>query len=599
MDQEIFYRDFELDTRRANPETRTVPASLSSETPVRRFFGIEILSHQKESIDFCRLENGSLPLLYDHDRNQIIGRAEKIRLVDGKLRAVLRFAKTEKANEWWDLIKDNILRGISIGYRIMKMEPTGQSEDGEPRFTATRWMPYECSLTPIAADMQVGINRHVPLLNTKGNKMEIVENLSDKKLEKAQRTAIFEERQRARNITAITDLYPDNREVRQAAASALSEGTSLADFQRTITPMLGSPRPLPYDRTPVSELGMSRKDVQNFSVLRAVRALVAAKLEGKSAEKIAPYEMECSLQVSQQLGRESRGFFIPLDVQRSGSWATRAAPLDSVENIHLVGTEHLAGEFIDALRSECQCINAGARVLAGLVGNVSIPRLTGSATFAWIAEGADSSDSEPTTDSVTLSPETVSGSVPITRRLTLQSSPDVEMLIRNDLILGASLALDVASLQGSGSSNVPEGIISTTGVSTSTIASAASPTWSEICEFETTLATSNALRGSLRYMVTPAIAKALKTTAKDSGSGIMLLQGGVLNDYPCVITNNLPTSGILFGNFNDLLIGIWGQVDVLPDTATLAKSGGIVLRCFLDANCAVRYPQSFCINAAP
>jgi len=595
MPDQILFRTLDIDASRADDKTRQVDASLSSEEPVERFFGCEILSHQPSAVDMSRAADG-LPLLFSHDPEQIIGLAERIRIEAGKLRASLRFATTPKADELWSLVRDGILRGVSIGYRILKMEPSGQTADGESIFTASRWQPLEASLVAVGADGTVGIGRSRSTLSLRNSTMNTPENSSVSGGSSLAR----EERMRCIDINAIANFYPANEEIRNAAKHAIESGMPLTTFQSQVLPLLGSRSPqIEIDDTPVNLLGLSQRETKQFSILRAVRALVSAKLEGKSAEKIAPFELECSAEIAGRLGKESRGFYLPLDVQRSGNWSQRALPLDSSQNSDLVATDHLAGSFIDALRSQSQCVAAGAQVLTGLIGNIAIPKLAGSAVFAWVAEGADSSDSEPTTDSVTLTPKTVTSSVPITRRLTLQSSPQVELLIRNDLVLGASLALDIACLRGSGASNEPRGISATSGINTSSIASAGAPTWAEICEFETTLAVDNALRGSLRYMVTPSVGKNLKITPKDAGSGQMLLQGGLLNDYVCIISNNLATDGILFGNFNDLLVGVWGVIDVLPDVATLAKSAGVVLRCFLDADCSVRYPQSFCLGVIP
>lgn len=412
---------------------------------------------------------------------------------------------------------------------------------------------------------------------------------------------------RIRNIQEIVNLYPHVNEIRDLGQKAMKEGVPLADFQGQVIPLLGKARALPYDQTPVTELGLSTKEVKDFSVLRAVRALVQSQLEGTPPNKIAPFEMECSREIADKLKRESRGFFIPFDVQSRSNWyhpglapavpQVRAVPMDTTENVHLVGTSHLAASFIDVLRAAAVVLRAGGRTLTGLIGNVDIPAFLSSAAFSWIDEDDDSPDTEPTTGTLALSPKTISGSVPITRRLLKQSSPDIEMLVRNDLIEGAALGIDSGAINGTGAADDPTGILATTGVGTETIATAGQPTWANLVAFEGTVGASNALRGALRYLITFPVMTHCKTTSKDTGSGRFLMEGGEINGYIAEPTTQMPSNGILFGNFNDVLVGFWGTLDINVDVATKAKQGGIVLRAFQDVDVGVRHGASFCKNA--
>jgi len=240
---------------------------------------------------------------------------------------------------------------------------------------------------------------------------------------------------------------------------------------------------------------------------------------------------------------------------------------------------------------------AGAQALPGLVGNVSIPAFTAASAFGWLAEDADSADTQPVTGAVTFSPKTVSGSVPITRRLLKQSSPAIEMLIRDDLVKGAAVAIDKGAIQGTGLLGQPTGIVIVSGVNTETITVPGQPTWANLVNFEVAVATDNALLGALRYIVTPAVAGFCKSTPKDAGSGLFLMENSQINGYPAEMTTQVPANGIIFGDFSALLVGFWGVLDINVDVSTKAASGGIVLRAFQDCDINVRYAVSFCINA--
>lgn len=150
-------RTLELDRAAINTASRTVPATLSTELPVARDFGSEVLLHTPDAIDMTRAGNG-LPLLFSHNREQIIGRVESITLEQNKLRGLLRFSENTQANEVWRDVEAGILTDLSIGYRIddMALDTTGQV------WNATRWTPMEVSVVTIPADHNCGIGRAEP-----------------------------------------------------------------------------------------------------------------------------------------------------------------------------------------------------------------------------------------------------------------------------------------------------------------------------------------------------------------------------------------------------------------------------------------------------
>src|SRR5574343_142891 len=112
-----FERLATLECREADPENRTVPASLSSETPVERWFGQEVLVHTTEAVDLSRAADG-VPMLWNHNTDQPIGVVDNIKVVKGKLRGFLRFSNNAKAQEVFKDVQEGFLRNISIGYQV-------------------------------------------------------------------------------------------------------------------------------------------------------------------------------------------------------------------------------------------------------------------------------------------------------------------------------------------------------------------------------------------------------------------------------------------------------------------------------------------------
>src|SRR5690606_30659300 len=106
---------------------RTVPLSFSSEAPVGRWFGEEILDHSSSSVRLGRLNNGGA-LLMDHDRNDQIGVVESAKIdKDRKGRAIVRFGRSARAQEIFQDVLDGIRRLVSVGYRIHKTETETRS----------------------------------------------------------------------------------------------------------------------------------------------------------------------------------------------------------------------------------------------------------------------------------------------------------------------------------------------------------------------------------------------------------------------------------------------------------------------------------------
>src|SRR5699024_7907609 len=231
---------------------------------------------------------------------------------------------------------------------------------------------------------------------------------------------------------------------------------------------------------------------------------------------------------------------------------------------------HLGASFIDALRARSLIMNLGPTLMPGLTADVSIPRLATAATSYWIAgDGSDGlTESTPTFDAVTLSPKTLGALVKLSRKMILQSDPDAEMLVRNDLAQVIAGAIDKAAMQGSGATNEPTGIVNVTGVSSGTF-TAAAPTFAEVVAMESALLGDNVDASAAAYLTTPTLAGSLKTTEQASGSnGAMIWQAGqqpgfgVVNGLRAAATKHVPTGKVILGNWADLIIGMWGGVDI-------------------------------------
>lgn len=229
--------------------------------------------------------------------------------------------------------------------------------------------------------------------------------------------------------------------------------------------------------------------------------------------------------------------------------------------------------LIGALRENLVAVKAGASLLSGLKGDVSIPVYAGT-TSAWKGENTDAADGAGAFSEVTMSPKRLTTYIDVSKMLLAQDSAGAEQLLLSDLN-GSILAKLESTIFGtaSGSTTQPAGVFY--GVS---YTSTGSTSWAKIVALESAVDTSNALMGKLAYISTPSLKGTFKTTAKDSGSGIFIAsEGGQVNGYPLYASSAVASGKVMFGNFADLLIGSWGAIDITVDPYTQAGKGAVRL----------------------
>ena len=560
-------------------EDRTYEFPFSSEYPVARYFGNEILSHDVKAADLSRLNDGA-PLLFNHNPDKVIGVVERA-YIDGKKRrgyARVRFSRNPFAQEVLSDVKDGVLRNVSFGYSIDKMEERGSGD-----FVATAWSPYEVSVVSVPADPGVGIGRSLEAEQAASaaptpDPIPAMENTTPD-LAVVRAEAAEAERSRIAGISALCDKH----NMADLGRQLIESGRSIDDARAAVLDNLDTKQE-PVTMS-AAEIGLTAQESRSFSFLRAINYL--SNPTDRAAREAAAFEIEASEAAAAKLGRQSRGITVPQEVLRRDLNVGAATA-----GGNLVATELDAGSFIDLLRNASALDQAGATVLTGLTGNVAIPRQSGAATAYWVAESGSPTESQQTVDQVSLVPRTCAAYTDFSRRLMIQSSIDVENMVRNDLARVIALKIDAAGLYGTGSSNEPLGLKNTTGIGTEDFAADA-PTFAEVVALESDVATANALLGSPVYLMNAAMRGNLKTTKKDAGSGIFIMENGEVNGYAGVLSNQVASGDLWFGNFADLIIGYFSGLDIMVDPYTHSTSGTVRVVALQDVDIAVRHPESF------
>jgi len=595
---------------------RTVCLSFSSEEPYERWFGDEILGHEKAEVRLGRLQDGG-PLLFNHDRDAHLGVTDEVSLENSLGKAVVRFGTGVFASEKFEDVKAGILQKVSVGYIVHRMVLEEESDE-KASYRVTDWEPLEVSLVTVPADNSVGVGRSVEEnwkrdfgefetnvdLSSRAESEE-TQNIQSTHIEVKEMDLTVEERAqiekdarkkahdaevaRVREISALGEQHGESlASLKADAQKAIKDGDSVEDFQRTVLDAMANADPL--DLTPATHLDLSKSELESFSLLKAINAHASGNWSK------AGFELECSNALAEKLERDAKGFFVPFDIQSRHQQRNMTVG-GTATGAELVGTEHGAGNFIDNLRAQALLGRLGAQVLPGLVGNLDLPRKTSSATFGFVAEDTGATLSDVGTGTLSLTPKILAGATSMSRSLLKQSAPSVEDMVMADLAMGAALGVDLAGFAGSGAANNPTGILNTTGVATSTILTPGSPTWAELVAFETAVNAADGLNGSLAYVSTAGVMGSMKTTEKAAGTAQFLMANGQANGYDVESSSQLAANTILFGNFNDVILAFWGVLDVVTDTATKVASGGLVLRVFSDCDVGVKHAQSFCKNA--
>lgn len=329
---------------------------------------------------------------------------------------------------------------------------------------------------------------------------------------------------------------------------------------------------------------------QRVSLMRVLQAGVEGRaLNGAEAEFHAEAE--------RRTGRKAQGLFLPMSALEARAVNTTTTANDTV------GTDHRADQYIGPLRNSLLARRLGVRVLSGLTGNVSIPRQSASTSVGWVAENSAVSDTNITTDAVTLTPRHAGGVSEMSRQLIQQGSPDIEALLRDDLSYMLAKAIDSALIIGGGA-NEPTGVLSTANILTANLATLS---WPNLLGMVKQLEEGNTLSASTAWLAAPAVRPKLMSTLKTAAVSGYLMEGGRVADIPAYFSNQVPINAVpapdtlraILGDWSQVLLGVWSEVDILvnPFAETSYNRGGVLVRAMTTCDVAVRQPTAF-VHAA-
>jgi len=594
--------------RKDSDNVLTFPAS--SEEPVERWYGTEVLSHEPSAVNLKRASAGALPLLFNHNVDDPIGMITGARVEKNRLVVDAKLFTTDRANEVKAMI-DGGLRNVSLAYQIHVIEEN--KETGIYR--ATDWQPLEISIVTVPADHTVGIGRQEseyevrmlrvsPPAHSATFKEEPMspeeERAAAAAADAAKRNSIGAVEAEKERRGAILNLCKSNKIDSRVEARWIEEGTPLTIVAKDILDVMEERGKL--NPVSASAVGLSAKETKEYSIFRAIRALKFGASNPKFHEEAA-FELECSRTVAKNLGRDlTSNILVPGEVLTrplGREAASRAmSTLPGAKGGYMVNVDNLG--FIDILRNRSVALNMGARNLSGLVGNVTFARQTGKASVTWQGgDGANITATDQALGQLSMTPKTAIAITDVSEQLLRQSTPSAEQFVMADLAADIAIdGVDNVVINGTGGAQ-PLGIKNTTGITSGQ--DAASATYAKILAFITSAATVNAVRGNPGFVTNTAGSAKLMTVQRFTSTDTPIWAGNMLDGqlvgFRAMSSEQLASANLLFGSWDEVIIGDWGVLELAMDHGgTRFNQAQVGIRAMWMVDVLVRYPQAFVLS---
>jgi HK97 family phage major capsid protein len=379
------------------------------------------------------------------------------------------------------------------------------------------------------------------------------------------------------NKGAITSAKAEMRKLNDAEQRAFA--SNLDEIKALDEKIAQAEKDMKSEKRSVNIIIKKEMNKDKFSLLRAIRN----RAEGRGFTDADMAVIEAGKNESRHAGVSSQGeIVLPVEYR-----ADILAGTDT-QGSEVVATDKLG--ILAPLRENLVMAKAGAEIITGLVGDVSIP-VYAKAQAGWATEVGASTDVGAGFTDVALSPLRLTAYMDISKRFLIQDSASAEALLKKEIVRAIAGKLEAtfwgttAAVAGTN----PGGFFASG--YTSVIDGAVA--WGDIIDMEAAVDANDALMGSLAYVTNAAGRGILKQLPKESGQAMYMMDpDGTMNGYPVHVSNHIPSlvtdteQGIVFGNFGDYVLGQWGAAaDILVDPYTQASTGQVrlVINSYFDA----------------
>jgi len=610
-----------------------IPVVVSTDAVVEVADGPEVLVHTADAID---LQRAPLPIIATHRGGQVnVGIVDELRVVAGQLRGVARFGTRAEAAGYEADVLARIIRSVSVGYARVKAK---YRQDGV--LITDRWMPTHAALVAEPADVGAGFYRErtdalpkfelqaaepAPEVSQPAAKAAAPEERSIVTQETNAAAGAHADNSAHRALPAVPNGTTGNRALemetnRKRGIENLCKAIGIDDGIRdhwigtglSVEVISDEALQIQQQRAAANpqstaKLGLSETESKRYSLMSAIRACADKNWTN------AGFELECSREIAKRTNTilDPNKFYVPFEVQGRSVAATNRSFMTpdarrqmgrdltvgtATAGGHLVGTDNMS--FIEVLRNRSVAYRMGARRMAGLVGNVTVPRQTAAATAYWLSTEATAlTESQQTFGQLALTPKTVGAYTEISRQLMLQSSPDAESIVTGDLGKVAGLALDIGVLRGSGTSGEPTGIVNTAGIGSVSGTGFIAAAFARALEFQTDVATANVMPNRGGYVTTPGVAASMMQAVKFAGTASPIWDGNVWDGemvgFSAMSSNQMAAASMLFGDWDQVVVAEWGVLQIEVNPYANFQAGIIGVRAMVSVDVGLRYAAAF------
>ncbi len=342
--------------------------------------------------------------------------------------------------------------------------------------------------------------------------------------------------------------------------------------------------------------------MKSYSLHKAIRAVLPGSQYSQPLDGVELEMHQETVKRAEKAGVMIEGIAIPAQTRADGQTVTQDS---GGYGANLVPTDQQG--VIEFLRPRPILEKMGARFLRGLSGNLSFPKNDGGIDAFWEGEIDTTTNTKTAYGNKGMSPNRLGAAVLISLQNLIQSSPDLEAMTVQDINRVVANKLDAAGINGSGTGNVPLGILNESGVNVVAAGTnGLAPIWAHIVEMETKINESNADGNTMGYLINTSTKGKLKTTKHEAGDlNYLMTQANTINGYNVGVSNLVPNnltkgtgtnlSAAIFGDFSQFIMGQWGFYDLTVDNISKKKDGNIELIVNAFYDCMVRQDKAFSV----
>jgi HK97 family phage major capsid protein len=251
---------------------------------------------------------------------------------------------------------------------------------------------------------------------------------------------------------------------------------------------------------------------------------------------------------------------------------------------HVIETE-IQG-ILEPLYAKSALTALGVKWYTGLPqGDIQVP-IMGKGSVTWEDELAEAGESTPTFSSKKLQPKRLTAYVDISNKLIRQDTVGAENAIRADIVKGIQDKLE-ATIFGNGavSTTQPAGIFNGATI-------AKNDTFAKVCNAEASVEAAN-VYGEMKYLMAPTTKAFYRSLIKGTNATGMVFENNEMDGVPAVVTSNVAANNYVYGDFSNLAVGSWGDIEITVDTVTQARKDctRLVVNAYFDA--IILRPEAF------